>query len=84
MQNSSKTAIYFCGSIRAGRQDVDLYQRIIGVARDMFSGIPNLQINDFFFTKNVLFSFEGFAKCLFCKNKHFYVNFISIGNSTSF
>ena len=29
MQNSSKRAIYFCGSIRAGRQDVDLYQRII-------------------------------------------------------
>ena len=23
-------AIYFCGSIRAGRQDVDLYSRIIG------------------------------------------------------
>merc|ERR1712179_734712 len=30
MQNSAKrAAIYFCGSIRAGRQDVDLYQRII-------------------------------------------------------
>ena len=26
---SSKHFIYFCGSIRAGRQDVDLYQRII-------------------------------------------------------
>ena len=24
----------------------------------------------FFFTKNVLFSFKGAAKCLFCKNKH--------------
>ena len=24
-----KTCIYFCGSIRAGRQDVDLYQKII-------------------------------------------------------
>ena len=30
MQNSAKrAAIYFCGSIRAGRQDVDLYQRMI-------------------------------------------------------
>ena len=29
MQNSAKRAIFFCGSIRAGRQDVDLYQRII-------------------------------------------------------
>ena len=26
---ASATSIYFCGSIRAGRQDVDLYQRII-------------------------------------------------------
>ena len=26
---SSKHFIYFCGSIRAGRQDVDLYSRII-------------------------------------------------------
>ena len=26
---ASKKAIYFCGSIRAGRQDVDLYSRII-------------------------------------------------------
>ncbi len=31
MQSSSgRRAIYFCGSIRAGRQDVDLYERIIG------------------------------------------------------
>ena len=28
MQTARK--IYFCGSIRAGRQDVDLYEKIIG------------------------------------------------------
>ena len=55
MQNSPKKAIYFCGSIRAGRQDVDLYQRIIGVARDMFSGIPNLKSMIFFHEKCLVF-----------------------------
>ena len=35
-----------------------------GVARDMFSRIPNLRNPQIFFTKNVLFSFKGAAKCL--------------------
>ena len=48
MQNSSKRAIYFCGSIRAGRQDVDLYQRIIGQAHDIFSRILEVRICEFF------------------------------------
>lgn len=30
MQSLAAKRIYFCGSIRAGRQDVDLYSRIIG------------------------------------------------------
>ena len=29
------------------------------------------RIYEFFFTKNVLFSFEGVANCLFCENKQF-------------
>lgn len=29
MQSLAAKRIYFCGSIRAGRQDVDLYSRII-------------------------------------------------------